>query len=206
MLCTLFGRRAKQRPRRCWTSAGPEPGGPQHTERDAVSGRVGPVGTGGGRPPSRQRWWRGRPGACAGGPGCGCGRQARCVCSSSGAQNHVPAGPDPGLGIADQVVPSSSRTARRPVRRASLTLCPRARQASKTPRPAPADPASRSPPCGPRAIPFGRSDHARLFRLPPCPQPYSPSNSATERGDNIRPMPAIGQLRRSVGSFWSHRR
>jgi hypothetical protein len=35
----------------------------------------------------------------------------------------------------------------------------------------------------------------------PCPSPYSPSNSATERGDNIRPMAAIGQLTRPRGSF-----
>ena len=41
---------------------------------------------------------------------------------------------------------------------------------------------------------------------PPCPSPNSRSSSVMDRGDNIRPMPAIGQLRRSVGSFWPRRR
>ncbi len=50
-----------------------------------------------------------------------------------------------------------------------------------------------------RRFPARRSGRTCPLR-PPMSQSYSPSNSATERGDNIRPMLAIGQLPGSCGS------
>jgi hypothetical protein len=137
-----------------------------------------------------------------------CGRQARCVCSSSGAQTTYGLAQIPGVGIAGQLChpQSSLRTAYRRVRRATVTLCPRARPASKRQRPAPADPRQGHRPRGPRAIPSPGEAITRACSGSAMSQPYSPSISAMERGDNIRPMLAIGQPRRSVGSFWPHRR
>ena len=67
--------------------AGPEPGGPQHPERDDVSGRVGPVGTGGGRR---------RAGSAGGGGGRGtapAGRAAGVADTAAGRSR--PGGPGP---------------------------------------------------------------------------------------------------------------
>jgi len=74
----------------------------------------------------------------------------------------------PGLGIAGQVChdcangmpPGSARNG---------YVCPRARPASNSQRPAPADPASTSPPGVRGRLPAPRSDHARLFRLSHVP-------------------------------------